>query len=245
MSYVKVWGHRGASGYAPENTLEAFQLAIDMKADGIELDVQLTKDGEPVVIHDEVIDRVSNGKGWVKEYTLKELKSFNYNKIHPEYEFAVIPTLGEVYSLLKSTEVYINIELKTGIVYNERIEEKVLKIANDMGMEDRILYSSFNHYSIMKIKKLNSNAKIGFLYRDVFVNIQDYIKRMGGDAVHPSINNLKCPNLAEECRRNGLQINVWNIRDEDIKYCCEVGVNAIITNYPDRTREMVNNLMKG
>ena len=78
---TKVWAHRGASGYAPENTLDAFRKAVEMGADGIELDVQMTKDGELVVIHDETINRVSNGKGWVKDYTYEELKKFNFNKI--------------------------------------------------------------------------------------------------------------------------------------------------------------------
>ena len=75
-----VWAHRGASGYAPENTLEAFKLAVEMGADGVELDVQLTKDNQIVVIHDEWIDRTSNGKGWVKDMTLEELRKYNYNK---------------------------------------------------------------------------------------------------------------------------------------------------------------------
>ena len=79
MYKTRIWAHRGASGYAPENTLEAFKLAIDEKADGIELDVQLTKDKELVVIHDEKIDRSSNGMGYVKDYTLDELKKFNFN----------------------------------------------------------------------------------------------------------------------------------------------------------------------
>ena len=79
---TKVWAHRGASGYAPENTLDAFRKAVEMGADGIELDVQMTKDGELVVIHDETINRVSNGKGWVKDYTYEELKKFNFNKTH-------------------------------------------------------------------------------------------------------------------------------------------------------------------
>ena len=84
---IKVWAHRGASGYAPENTMDAFRKAIEMKADGIELDVNLTKDGEVVVIHDEVLDRVSDGTGRVQDFTCNELKKFNFNKIHPEYDF--------------------------------------------------------------------------------------------------------------------------------------------------------------
>lgn len=107
---IKVWAHRGASGYAPENTMDAFRKAIEMKADGIELDVNLTKDGEVVVIHDEVLDRVSDGTGRVQDFTCNELKKFNFNKIHPEYEKEEIPTLEEVYQLIKPTDLTINVE---------------------------------------------------------------------------------------------------------------------------------------
>ena len=106
---TKVWAHRGASGYAPENTLDAFRKAVEMGADGIELDVQMTKDGELVVIHDETIDRVSNGKGWVKDYTYEELKKFNFNKTHLEYTKEEIPTLEQVYRLIKLTNLTINV----------------------------------------------------------------------------------------------------------------------------------------
>ena len=105
---TKVWAHRGASGYAPENTLDAFQKAVEMGADGIELDVQMTKDSELVVIHDETIDRVSNGKGWVKDYTYEELKKINFNKTHLEYTKEEIPTLEQVYRLIKPTNLTIN-----------------------------------------------------------------------------------------------------------------------------------------
>ena len=97
MNNTKVWAHRGASAYAPENTLEAFKLAVDIGSDGIELDVQLSKDGELVVIHDEEIDRTSNGKGFVKDYTLKELKKFNFNHSNSKYHKVNIPTLKEVF----------------------------------------------------------------------------------------------------------------------------------------------------
>jgi glycerophosphoryl diester phosphodiesterase len=241
MSSIKVWAHRGASGYAPENTLKAFRIAADMKADGVELDVQLTKDGKLVVIHDETIDRVSNGSGWVKDYTLKELKKFNYNKTYPEYGFLDIPTLDEVYDLLKDTGLYINVELKTGVVFYQGIEQKVLELAESMGMQQRILYSSFNHYSVMKIKQLSPEARVGFLYMDGFIDIPEYGRRMGVDALHPPVYNLKYPGFVEGCKRNGLQINVWNIRDEDIGFCCKAGVDTLITNFPDRTRRIINN----
>ena len=112
-----VWAHRGASAYAPENTLEAFRLAIEQGADGIELDVQLTKDDVLVVIHDEWLDRTSDGKGWVKDYTFEELRKYNYNKTCPEFEHADIPTLREVYELIKPTDLTVNVEIKSGIVF--------------------------------------------------------------------------------------------------------------------------------
>ena len=93
-----VWAHRGASGYAPENTLEAFQKAVELGADGVELDIQLTKDDQIVVIHDETIDRTSDGKGWVKDYTLEELRQFNFNRTKPEYSHADIPTMRKCWN---------------------------------------------------------------------------------------------------------------------------------------------------
>ena len=155
---TKVWAHRGASGYAPENTLEAFEMSVKQQADGVELDVQLTKDGELVVLHDETLDRTTDGKGFVKDYTLKEVQALKAVKTHPEYQTGRIPMLAEVYDLLKPTGLEINVELKTGIFFYPGIEEKVLKLTKEMGMEERIWYSSFNHYSLKKVKEWMDRA---------------------------------------------------------------------------------------
>ena len=98
-----IWAHRGASQYAPENTLISFEKAVEMGADGVELDVQLTSDGTVVVAHDESLERVSDGTGYIKDHTFAELRRLNFNRVHPEYERAQIPTLEEVYDLLKPT----------------------------------------------------------------------------------------------------------------------------------------------
>lgn len=150
---IKVWAHRGASGYAPENTMDAFRKAIEMKADGIELDVHLTKDGEVVVIHDEVLDRVSDGTGRVQDFTYNELKKFNFNKLHPEYKEEEIPTLEEVYQLIKPTDLTINVEMKTGNTFYPGMEDKVLELTKKYDMMDRIIVSSFNHYTIRSMKE--------------------------------------------------------------------------------------------
>ena len=107
-----VWAHRGASAYCPENTLPAFAKAMEMGADGIELDVQMTKDGELVVCHDEKIDRTSDGKGWLKDFTLAELRNFDFSYGYEAYKGVKIPTLREVFELFADTNMTINIVLQ-------------------------------------------------------------------------------------------------------------------------------------
>lgn len=154
---TKIWAHRGASGFAPENTLPAFEIAKQLDVDGIELDVQMTKDGKLVVIHDETIDRTSNGSGYVKDYTLEQLRQFNFAKDKPMFGFVPIPTLEEVYALFADTDYVINVELKTNVIPYDGsdvkaqegtisdlrcLEEKVHELTARMGMEERVVYSS-------------------------------------------------------------------------------------------------------
>ncbi len=235
-----VWAHRGASGYAPENTLAAFQKAVDLGADGVELDIQLTKDDQIVVIHDEMIDRTSDGKGWVKDYTLEELRAFNYNRTKPEYKHADIPTMREVFELLKPTGLFINIEIKTGVVFYEKIEEKILALTKEMGMEDRVCYSSFNHYTVTRIHELKPDAEVGFLYADGPIDMPSYGVKHGVNALHPALYNLQYDGFVKECKEKGLKLNVWTVNERPyMEMCCQYGVDAIITNYPDIAKEVV------
>lgn len=235
-----VWAHRGASGYAPENTLAAFQKAVDLGADGVELDIQLTKDDQIVVIHDETIDRTSDGKGWGKDYTLEELRAFNYNRTKPEYKHADIPTMREVFELLKPTGLFINIEIKTGVVFYEKIEEKILALTKEMGMEDRVCYSSFNHYTVTRIHELKPDAEVGFLYADGPIDMPSYGVKHGVNALHPALYNLQYDGFVKECKEKGLKLNVWTVNERPyMEMCCQYGVDAIITNYPDIAKEVV------
>lgn len=237
MEHTRIWAHRGASGYAPENTLEAFAKAVEMGADGIELDVQFSKDGEIVVIHDEIVDRVTEGKGEVRSFTLAELKQLHANQTFPEYKDARIPTLAEVYELIKPTELTINVEIKTGIFFYPGIEEKVLKLTKEMGMEDRVIYSSFNHYTLETLKKLNPAVKTGILYSDGIYKIGEYAQQLNADALHPALYNVLYPGMVEDCHSRGKKIHVWTVNETShIKKMLEMGVDAIITNYPDRVK---------
>lgn len=231
---TKVWAHRGASAYAPENTLEAFLLAAEQGADGVELDVQLTKDGEMVVVHDEEIDRVSDGSGFVKDYTLAELKNLNFNKTHPEYQNVKIPTLREVYEALKPTGMTINVELKTGIFWYKDLEKKVLELTKEMEMEDRVIYSSFNHYSIQQMKKIVPEAETAYLYSDVILNVAEYAKNTKVDGLHPAVYHVKMADFLKEYLGSNLNVRVWTVNEKaDMKWLIDAGVTAIITNYPD------------
>ena len=241
MKKVKIFAHRGASAYAPENTLEAFRLAMEQGADGIELDVQLTKDGELVVIHDETIDRVSNGKGAVRDYTQEELKSFSVSNHFEQYPDVKIPTLREVLELVKPGHMEINIELKTGIFWYPEIEKKVLDLVKEEEMEDRIIYSSFNHYRVQKIKELAPEAETAYLIGDVMLNVAEYTKNTGIKGLHPALFHVKMADFLKEYKESGIALRVWTVNDKDqIRWLIDEGVDAVITNYPDRVRKEIS-----
>ena len=238
---IQVWAHRGASYYTPENTLIAFEKAINMNADGIELDVQMTKDGELVVIHDETIDRTSNGTGYVRDYTLKQLKTYDFCNKHIAYKGEKIPTLEEVYELVKPTSLIINVELKNSMIRYEGMEEKVLALAKRIGMEDRIIYSSFNHESIRYLKTIDPLVKTGILYEDGWLNVVDYASRLGVDALHPAGYLLKNKLFVKKAKAKNLRLHPWTIdREEDMKKLIALEVDAIITNKPDLARKVVD-----
>ena len=235
MSNTKVIAHRGASGYAPENTLEAFLLAIEQGADGIELDVQLSRDGIPVVIHDETIDRVTDRTGYVKDYTLQELKELTVLKDRfPQYSQSKIPTLNEVLEAVKSSGIQVNIELKTGIYWYPDIEKKVAEIVEETGMKEKIIYSSFNHYSVQRIKEIVPDAETAYLYSDVILNVEDYARKTKVDGLHPAVYHVKMADFLKGYIESGLNVRVWTVNEEaDMKALTEAGVTAVITNYPD------------
>ncbi|MBR4163543.1 MAG: glycerophosphodiester phosphodiesterase [Solobacterium sp.] len=244
MNKPQIWAHRGACAYKPENTLESFQEAVNLHADGIELDIQMTKDGKIVVIHDETIDRTSDGTGWVKDFTYEELLKYNFNNNHPEVAFARIPLMEEVFDLIFPTALIINIELKTGIVFYEGIEEAILKMTKEKNMEDRVIYSSFNHYSVKKIQKLNPDARTAFLYADGPIDMPEYAHSHHVDAIHPALYNIQFPDVVEKAHQLGMEVNVWTVNEkEHIQLCMLKQVDAIITNKPDYVRKIIEEVL--
>ena len=233
-----IYGHRGASGYAPENTLEAFRLALEMGADGFELDVHLTKDGHLVVIHDETVDRTTDGTGEVRNMTLAELKALDACKGMEAYRGAKIPTLREVYELIRDTDHIVNVEIKTDDIFYPQIEEKCLALEAEMGMKGRIVYSSFNHYTIARLRQLDPEAQLGLLYMSGLYEPWNYAKQVGAQYIHPIYFNLMLPGLAQGCAENGIGINAWTVDDPQMIGLCLQGGANVITNKPDLAVEL-------
>ena len=229
-----IYAHRGASGDAPENTLEAFDLAVRAGADGVELDVHCCRSGELVVAHDEMVDRVSDGTGQIRDLSLSELKRLRFNRTHPEYENARIPLLSEVFQLLRPTGLRINIELKNSIVDYPDLERKVLEAAAREFSLDRILFSSFNHHSMLRMKQLDSSVLCGLLYEAVLVRPWEYARSLGMDAIHPHYSEVLLPGGECAAAHNaGVRVNTWTVNSpEAVSAVLREGADILITNYP-------------
>ncbi len=240
MKYrTKIYGHRGAGQYAPENTMEAFQMAYDMGADGIEFDIQMTGDGYLVVAHDEEISRVSDGKGLIRDYTLEELRSFSFNKTHPEFKNIRIPLLEEVLEHFKQKKFLYNIELKNGVFPYRGMEEIVLQMVKGKNALERTLFSSFNHSSMLTLRRLEPEAKAAFLFRDGIIGMPAYMENYGINIAHPAWYHLNQEGVLDAFHEKGITVNVWTVDSgKEIRRLCNMGVDGIITNKPDLGSEI-------
>ncbi len=232
---TKIWAHRGASLQAPENSLSAFARAIELGADGFELDVQLSSDGVPVVFHDFELKRMCGVNFLLRDLSLSELKALDINRKHfPELGFTSIPTLTEVFELIQNTKLEINIEIKSGLIIYPQIEEKVLALAADYNLNERIWYSSFNHYSLVRLKQLQSDVRCGILFDNVLFQPWKYAASIRMQAIHPHHLMLAIPGYVKSSQAAGLAVHCWTAdKPEDLKRAFSLGVDAVITNDPD------------
>lgn len=236
----KIFAHRGYSGKYPENTMIAFKKALECEVDGIELDVQLTKDGEVVIIHDETIDRTTTGKGFVVDYTYEELERFDASFKFKDLGFNKIPTLREYFQLVKDYDIVTNVELKTGINEYLGIEEKVWELIKEYNLEEKVIISSFNHFSVMRMKDIAPQLKYGFLSEDWIIDAGKYTHSYGVQCYHPRFNNL-VPDVIKELKKYNLEINTWTVNlEEDMRYLYSNNIDVIITNYPELAQEIKN-----
>lgn len=220
-------GHRGAKGYEPENTLVSFQKALDLHVDGIELDVHLSADGEIIVIHDDTIDRTTNGKGFVNGLSLQELKAF---QINGKYE---IPTLEEVFDLVNQ-KCFINIELKS-LDATDKVVALIEKYVNKKGWNyDHFLVSSFDWIALQRVASLNNKIGVGVLTETDLDLALAFAKTIQAKSIHPYFQLLTQESTAL-IQSHGFEIFPWTINElEDIQKIKTYNVNGIITDFPDK-----------
>lgn len=230
----KIFAHRGLSSQAPENTMAAFEKALNYNINGIEFDVQMTKDRKLVVIHDERLERTTNGSGYVKDYNYKELLALDAGSwFSTVYSGEKIPLLEDVLELLKNYDLLINIELKNSFIEYEGIEEEVIKLVNSAKVSERVIISSFNHYSLKRIRELESNINIAVLCQAIMYEPIEYLKSVGANALHTSIYTVN-KKLIDCLNKNKIEVRCYTVNDElNYKRLCEFGVSGVFTDIPD------------
>ena len=234
---MKIFAHRGARGYAPENTLSAFKKAHALHADGIELDVQLTKDGVVVICHDHSVDRTSNGHGWISDFTLSELKCLDFGSwYHKEFCGEPIPTLDEFLRWFCHTGMRLNIEIKQGPVIYTGIESQVIATVKKYDLLEQTFISSFYHPSLVTVKQLCPDIKTGVLFACRPLNPLDFCTQTQADYLHPAWDVLDTQ-WVSEAKKAGIRIHTYTVNENDqFRFVSEMGVDAIFTDYPDRWR---------
>jgi len=240
LSYPLIIAHRGGSGHAPENTLTAFQTAIDQGADGIELDVHLSADGEVVVIHDSDLGRTTNGSGSVYQKLLSEIKQLDAGSWFDEgFSGEEVPTLSEVFELV-GKQCLINIELKGPGLFRSKLPDKVVEIVRQYDLEEQIIYSSFNPWQLRKIGKLLPSAKLGLLLPPGILAV--LVRVLSKLVVTPWGYHPHFQSVTEDFIRfaggEARPILAWTVNQPaDLAQLCANGIYGIITDYPSRALE--------
>lgn len=227
----KIIAHRGASAHAPENTMAAFQLALDAQADGIELDVMLTSDNHVVVIHDDTVDRTTNGSGRVADMTLAEIQQLDAG------EGQKVPTLVQVFERFGG-KFLINIELKNYTSILDRLPIEVAKLVSSYPIADSVLVSSFNPINLPRFHRRMPAVRRGLITQPG--QARYWIWRLFNyDALHPHFRDVDAL-LVSTLHAQNRQVNVWTVdAPQEILRLANLDVDGIITNDPRRTREVL------
>ncbi|MEW9667402.1 glycerophosphodiester phosphodiesterase [Ammoniphilus sp. 3BR4] len=239
-SKLKIFAHRGASHIYPENTLPSFKEAIRRGANGLELDVQLSKDGHPVVIHDESLNRTTNGTGLVKHCTLRELKELSAGAwFHPRHAHLRIPTLEEVFLGAKKYPVFLNIEMKNLFIRSENLEERIIQLILKYDLTNRVILSSFNPQSIERVKKINRHITTGFLYFGKLDEPWKMAHELEAEYLQPPINVIT-QDYVHQSWLHGLQVCPYGVnQSHELSRALHCRVDGLITIYPERARKLV------
>lgn len=226
--------HRGASAYTPENTLPAFEQALELGADMIELDLHISKDRELVVIHDATLERTTNGRGRVREKDLFQLKALDAGSwFSPFFSRTRIPTLKEVLELAKG-KVQLDIEVK-----GWGIEERGVNLIRDYSLLDQVLMTSFDHKALLRIKEIEPSIKTGALLARRPRDMADIAQRVKTDILCIEHSIIREGDI-EACHKKGISLYLWTVNDpRRMEYLIDLGVDGIITDYPDVLRKIL------
>lgn len=240
MKNIINFAHRGASAVCPENTMAAFRKGLELGATGIETDVQMTKDGSLILIHDETLNRTTNGKGYVKDKTLAEILEVDAGAwFDPAFKGEHISVLEDLLDLLQGKDTILNIELKNGVVLYPGMEEKVIAAVREFNMSDRVILSSFNHYSLAYCKSLAPEIQTGILYMEGLYRPWDYAATLGASALHAN-HYAVLPEFVSEAAKHGVVYHPFTVNDPArMTYLIEAGVSGIITDHPEILAEIL------
>lgn len=243
---MEIWAHRGASRVAPENTMPAFERAIAAGADGVEFDVQLSRDGRVVVIHDETLSRTTDGTGRVVDHTLAELTALDASAGRDGWADVRIPTLAEVLALLAPTTLRADIELKNSEEPYPGLEELVLAEVAAAGMVDRTLYSSFSGESVRRLAGLAPAAEVGLIYSSPLARPLRVAAGLGASAIHPDRRLVGGRGWVNRAHARHLSVRPWVLNTpERIEKAVRLGLDGVFTDLPDMALEVRNRLQPG
>lgn len=228
------YAHRGASGYYPENTMLSFEKAVELGCDGIETDVHMTNDGVLVLIHDEFVNRTTDGIGLVKRYNFSEISKLDMGSwFDRKYKDQRIVTAEELIIFAKEKDIIINFELKTDVILYPEIEKNIIEIIYKYNMQSKIILSSFNPQSLFNCKEISRDIKAGILYSKYMYQPDLYCKKFHFDALHPNFHYIN-KEIIQNAQKDNILVNPYTVnRKDQMKKLIDAGVNGIITNYPD------------
>ncbi len=230
-----LFAHRGDSGGAPENTLAAFRRVRDTGADGVEFDVQATRDGVPVVIHDESLERTTDGRGLLQEHTLEEIRRLDAGSWRdPAFAGERVPTLAEALEVFRGTPLTVNLEVKTHILPYPGLAEAVVGEVRAQEMSGQVLLASFNHHTLLELGRLAPEIPRAVLVRSHLIEPWTYVAAHGFHALHPE-HHACTETLVRGCHAAGLAVRAFAPNDEeDVRRLIGMGVDAVLTSYPAR-----------
>ncbi|MBN1571804.1 MAG: glycerophosphodiester phosphodiesterase [Deltaproteobacteria bacterium] len=232
--------HRGDPLVKPQNTKGAFLSAMEYDIDFIETDINMTKDGALVVVHDQKVDNVSNGKGWVVNFTLDELKKLDFGSwMGPGMGPETILTIAEFIELTKDGVDCLNIEIKSGPVKYDGICEKLVSTLESYDMIDRVIISSFDHLLLKNLKEMKPEILTAILYNAGLIDHITPAKSALADGVHPEHAQMTADTV-KAIKDAGFFINVWTVDDEeDMKRMIDLEVSGIISNFPAKLCKVI------